>query len=356
MSIIYGIIIFGLVIFVHEFGHFIVAKANGIQVVEFSIGMGPRIFSKMGKETRYSLKWIPFGGSCRMLGDDNGIPDPDAPQIEGALAEKSFNSKNVWARISVIFAGPFFNFLLAFVCGVIIVGLAGIDKPILSGVLEGFPAETAGLQAGDQIVSMDGHRMYTQRDVSLYIEDHIDEEMAIKVNRNGEIFTVDLTAQWSEEDQTYYIGITWNGSREKVNPIATMGYSIHEVGYWIRITFKSLGMLFTGGVSVDDLAGPVGIVDAVGDVVEESKSDGGYYIFLNLVNMALLINANIGVMNLLPLPALDGGRLAFLFIEAVRGKPVDREKEGYVHMAGIILLFLLMIFVMFNDIRRVITG
>jgi regulator of sigma E protease len=152
------------------------------------------------------------------------------------------------------------------------------------------------------------------------------------------------------------IGISWSTARNKVGAIETLGYSFNEVGYWIKLTFKSLGMLFTGGASVNDLSGPVGVVDIVDETVEASKTDGALYIFLNLANLCILLSANIGVMNLLPIPALDGGRLLFLIIEALRGKPIDKKKEGYVHIAGFLFLILLMVFVMFNDIRKIIAG
>jgi regulator of sigma E protease len=152
------------------------------------------------------------------------------------------------------------------------------------------------------------------------------------------------------------LGISWGAYREKMGPLGTMKYSFIEVGYWIRLTIKSLGMLFTGKASVNDLSGPVGIVDIVDDTVEAAKEDGAFYVFLNVMNLVILLSANVGIMNLLPIPALDGGKLLFLFIEAVRGKPIDKKKEGYVHLAGVIFLLLLMVFIVFNDFRKMIFG
>lgn len=355
MNIIYGVLIFGIIIFVHEFGHFIVAKANGIGVVEFSIGMGPKITSFMKNGTRYSLKWIPFGGSCMMLGDDHGIVDPDEEPLSADLVERSFNSKSVWARISVIVAGPFFNFLLALVCAVVIISIHGVDRPVIDSIMENYPAQEAGIMAGDQIYSINGKRVKTIRDVSMYIDKYYKNELSLVVLRDGKKVDVKLLPKEHTEDGVtrFLIGIQWKMARyEKVKPHQAIVYGVHEVNYWIKITFQSLGMFFTGDAGINDLAGPVGIVDIVDEVVEESKSDGGYYVFLNLLNLMMLLSANIGIMNLLPIPAVDGGRLFFLLIEAVRGKPVDRKKEGYVHMIGIILLFILMIVVMFNDLFR----
>ncbi len=355
-SIIFGIIMIGIIIIFHEFGHFIVAKANNVGVTEFTVGLGPLIFSKVKNGTRYALRAIPFGGACIMQGDDNGIPDPDADP-EALKDETSFQSKSVWARIAIIFAGPFFNFVLAFILAVIVLGIAGVDKPTLAGVIEGYPAESVGLQAGDLVTKMNNTTIWTARDITLFMDEYeAGTELTINVTRDGEKMTFTVLPEWSDEYGQYMIGISYNTARERVGALQTLGYSFNEVYYWIKLTFKSLGMLFTGGASVNDLSGPVGVVDIVDETVEASKSDGALYIFLNLANLCILLSANIGVMNLLPIPALDGGRLLFLIIEAVRGKPVDKTKEGYVHIVGLILLVLLMVFVLFNDLRKIIFG
>lgn len=345
----------GLIIVFHEFGHFIVAKKNGVAVLEFAVGMGPLVWSKVKRGTRYALRAIPFGGACIMLGDDNGIPDPAVEATKNM--EASFQSKSVWVRIAVIFAGPFFNFVLAFILAVIVLGIAGVDKPILAGVIEGFPAENAGLMEGDQITRINNTTIRTARDISMYMDEYINgTELNITVKRDGQKQTYLVVPEWSDKYGKYMIGISWSTARARVGVLQTMGYGLCEVEYWIKLTFKSLGMLFTGGASVNDLAGPVGVVDIVDETVEASKEDGPLYIFLNLANLCILLSANIGVMNLLPIPALDGGRLLFLIIEALRGKPIDRKKEGYVHIAGFLLLILLMVFVLFNDIRKMIVG
>ena len=349
-SIIITLIIISIIVFMHEFGHFLLAKKNGIGVTEFSIGMGPRLFSKVRGNTRYSIKGIPFGGSCIMKGDDNGIPDPD---MEADTSDDAFNNKSVWARISVIAAGPIFNFILAFILSVILIGLVGFDKPVIQSVMDGYPAQQAGMQAGDEIVKLNNKKIVIYRDISLYLDDHPGESVDVTYKRDGQIYNTTIVPKWDEENQKYYMGIMGSTSyRTKGNVLQTMKYSAYEVKYWIELTFKSLGMLFTGKASVNDLSGPVGIVDIVDTTVQETKSDGMFYVFLNMLNLSILISANLGVMNLLPIPALDGGRLIFLFIEAVRGKPVPRDKEGIVHIAGFVLLMALMVFVLFNDIRK----
>ena len=356
----YAISIFalGFIIFFHELGHFLLAKKNGICVIEFSVGMGPRLFSFKKGETRYSLKWIPFGGSCMMQGEDGGIPDAaPEPDPEDAIAldpERSFADKSVWARISVIAAGPLFNFLLAFLCSLVIMGTIGADTPEILGVIDGYPAQEAGLAAGDEILSINGEKMVFYRDVLLYLQlADPTETMQVVYERDGAQYETELHFQYDEDAGRYYIGIQGSTSyRQKLSPVQVVRYSLSETRYNLELTLKSLQMLFTGKASVNDLSGPVGITNVMTETVESAKSDGALYVFLNILNLMILISANLGVMNLLPIPALDGGRLFFLLIEAVRGKPVSREKEGIVHIIGFVLLMILMVFVVFNDIRK----
>ena len=357
-SIIALLLILGAVIFVHEFGHFLLAKKNGVGVIEFSIGMGPRIFSTVYHGTRYSLKWIPFGGSCRMLGDDSGIVDPDAEPITDT--EHCFENKSVWARISVIAAGPVFNFLLAYVLAVVVIGSAGSDKPIITRLVDGYPAQEAGLQPGDRIVKINKEPIHLYRDLQLYLMLHPGETLNVTYVRDGEKATAVIEPKFSEEDQSYLMGI-YGGGRYSLNWYETLQYSWYELRYNVLAVVKSLGMVFTGDLPVTSFSGPVGIATTVDDIVtevneatvNESFQDRAASMILTLLNFMVLLSANLGVMNLLPIPAMDGGRLVFLIIEAVRGKAVPKEKEAVVHIAGFIFLFLFMIFILFNDIHRI---
>lgn len=341
VGIILAILVFGIIVFVHELGHFLLAKLNRIRVDEFSIGMGPRLISKVIGETRYSLKLFPIGGSC-MMGED------DADD----MSEGSFNSKSVWARISVIVAGPLFNFILAFIFAVIIVAKVGYDEPVISGTVPGYSAEAEGMQEGDRIISMNGKKINLWREVTYYNMFHAGETVELVYERDGERHEVTLTPQMNEDGQ-YLLGVTSPAGYQKANVFTALEYGAYEVKFWISTTLESLKMLITGAVGVDQLSGPVGIVDVVGDTYEESKAYGVSVVIMQMMNIGILLSANLGVMNLLPLPALDGGRLVFLIIEAIRGKRVPPEKEGMVHFVGLILLFALMIFVMFNDIMRI---
>lgn len=346
MGIVVALIVFGALVFFHELGHFLLAKKNGIGVVEFSIGMGPRLFSFDKGGTKYSLKALPFGGSCAMLGEDTESNEQNA-----------FGNKSVWARISVVIAGPLFNFILAFLMAIVIISIVGYDPAVVNDVMDGYPAQEAGILPGDVIVKMNNQKITVYRDVSLYLALNQGVDLELELLRNGEIIKTSISPKLSEEGY-YYMGIITNNERVKTSPLGILKYSFYEVKYQITTTIKSLGLLFTGSVSADELSGPVGIVNMVGEVVEGSTSEEAdtatnlLSVFLNVMNFSILLSANLGVMNLLPLPALDGGRLVFFLIEVVRGKPINKEKEGMVHFVGLMLLMALMVFVMFNDIRK----
>ncbi len=427
MNIILALIIFSVLVIIHEFGHFLFAKKNGIRVTEFSIGMGPRLVSFEKGETRYSWKLLPFGGSCMMLGEDEDI-----------VSDKNdtFGCKSVWARISVVAAGPIFNFILAWILAVIVIGFVGPDKPVVLSVTQGSAAEQAGLREGDLVTKYNGTKVSLGREISLeqYIHPVSDQEIEITYERDGErkqttikpekltkyalgvnytadgnplevkvidggalkeagmengdvitkfagveiqsgkqfneyvqkhpITEDDIVIEYQRNNETreakvtpvkneyYSTGFSYNVYRDKVNALGVVKYSFVEVKYVIGSTLKSLSMLVQGKVKKDDVAGPVGIVDLIGDAYNETKDEGILYVFLTLANLTILLSANLGVMNLLPIPALDGGRLVFMLIEVVRGKPIDREKEGIVHLVGMILLMILMVLILFNDVSR----
>lgn len=425
LNILVAIIIFSVIVVFHELGHFLLAKKNGIEVTEFSLGMGPRLLSTVKGNTRYSLKLFPIGGSCMMVGEDGE---------EDGLG--SFGHASVWGRISVVAAGPIFNFILAFVFALVITSVMGYDPPKVLSVEENSPAEEAGLQVGDIITSFQGKHISIGRDISLYesLYGMQQDQIKMTVKRDGkkidlnfkaasekkymlgfsyvpdgepeitEVFVdgammkagviagdvitaVDGTkVSTGEELQTYLgehplgenavtitvsrdgkekeftvqptvrtqvsTGFVYNLYREKTNFFGVLKYSAVEVRYWISSTIDSLGLLIKGTFRVNDLSGPVGIVDAIGSSVEEAKSEGTVVMWMQMFYWAILLSANLGVMNLLPLPALDGGRLVFLLIEAVTKKKVNPNIEGMIHFAGFVLLMALMVFVFMNDIKR----
>lgn len=425
LNILVAIIIFSVIVVFHELGHFLLAKKNEIEVTEFSLGMGPRLLSTVKGNTRYSLKLFPIGGSCMMVGEDG---EEDGPG--------SFGHASVWGRISVVAAGPIFNFILAFVFALVITSVMGYDPPKVLSVEENSPAEEAGLQVGDIITSFQGKPISIGRDISLYesLYGMQQDQIKMTVKRDGkkidlnfkaasekkymlgfsyvpdgepeitEVFVdgammkagvlagdvitaVDGTKVSTGEELQAYLGehplgenavtitvsrdgkekeftvqptvrtqvstgFVYNLYREKTNFFGVLKYSAVEVRYWISSTIDSLGLLIKGTFRVNDLSGPVGIVDAIGSSVEEAKSEGTVVMWMQMFYWAILLSANLGVMNLLPLPALDGGRLVFLLIEAVTKKKVNPNIEGMIHFAGFVLLMALMVFVFMNDIKR----
>ena len=346
MTLVFFILIFGGIVLAHEFGHYLLGKMNGIHVVEFAIGMGPKLVGFHRNGTDYVIRLLPLGGACMFEGED-GLNEE-----EGGSTENSFNGASVGARISAVVAGPFFNFILAFFLALIIVGMGGSDRPVIQGVMEGFPAQEAGMLPGDLVVKMNDERICVAREVTLNTFRNQGEPIEIEYLRDGKLYQTTIVPKYDEEAGRYLIG--WQGYAEYVKPrgLELFKLSFYEVRYSLKATIKSLGMLIEGKATKDDVSGPVGIAQVIGQVAEESSAYGPMVVFLNLANIALLLSVNLGVLNLLPFPALDGGRLVFLLVEAVRGKPIPPEKEGMVHFAGFVALMVLMVFVLYNDIVR----
>lgn len=348
MNSILAVLILGGIILFHELGHFIFAKLSGIEVTEFSLGMGPRLLSLKKGETRYSLKLLPFGGSCAMLGED-----------EDAEGDRAFNNKPVFNRIAVVAGGPLFNFLLAFLLSLVIVGCAGgFYEPVVVGVEKGYPAEQAGILPGDVITKVDRRSVHSYRDLTPYLTAHPHQDVTITwkhTDENGktEKRSAKITPVYIDRTGQSMIGVRFDATLQKItNPVQLVVQSVYEVEHWIGYVFDSIHLMFVGKVTADDISGPVGIVTTIDHTVEQAASAGKTVVAVVLMNFAVLLSANLGVMNLLPLPALDGGRLVFLIIEAIRRKPIDREKEGTIHAAGMIVLLVLMVFILFNDVRK----
>ncbi len=373
VTLILFLLIFSVVVLSHEFGHFIVAKKNGVRVLEFSIGMGPMLFHIDKGDTTYAIRALPFGGACLFeglddaLAEENRKADGRKEEVQAASEEKevteedlrqenapgSFLKAGIWTRIAIIFAGPLFNMLLGLLVGMILVGLNGVTLPVVQGLMENSAAQEAGMEAGDLIVKINGERIHLYGEVSLHSALNFKgKSMTVTYARDGQQYETVITPRFSEEDNRYYLGIMGGGENYACKGLEIIKYGFFETEYALKMVLKSLQMLVTGQLGADSLSGPVGIAHVVGDTYKESKTYGGMVVFLNMLNLILIISVNLGVMNLLPLPALDGGRLIFLFVELVRGKPVPPEKEAVVHFAGFIFFFLLMIFVMYNDIMH----
>ncbi len=441
IGIILAILIFSLIIISHEAGHMLVAKRNGINVVEFAIGFGPDLVHKTIKGTKYSIKLLPFGGACIMQGldDETGSENPQPG---------SYFAATVWQRMASIFAGPFANLLVAFILSIILTAGAGIDPARIAEVVDKSAASTAGLKEGDIITSINGSRVGVGRDVYTYFTfTQVDEKpINLVVKRDGEKLNIVLTPEkidrfllgfsYTPSDETtnkggceissltegypvaesgikagdiitaidghrvssskelndylnahpldgssvaftykhgdneqtvnlipkpysaYDVGFAYNLGREKTNFPGVFKGAFEEVRYWVVITVKNLGMLFTGKLSANDLGGAVAIVDMIGDSYTETVDAGGNAmdVVLQLMYITILISADLFIMNLLPIPALDGGKLLQLIVEAITRKPLNRKVEAVVNFVGLMFLLMLMVFVFFNDIRRIVTG
>lgn len=345
-SFLFFVIIFGIVVISHEFGHFLIAKMNGIHVVEFSVGMGPNLLSFKKGDTIYSLKLLPLGGACMFEGED-GLNIQ-----EGEASEGAFNNASVWARIATVVAGPFFNFILGGIVAAVMVSMMVIRLPIVE-VVENSAAIEAGLQNGDKIISLNDEKIYLFGELSLFNYINGGKEVLVKFERDGKVMETTLTPKYDEGSAGYKFGV-YCGAYAEEKGIARLKYAWYEMRYCAINTYKSLQMLVHGRVKSDDVAGPVGIaVNVVGKTYEATKEYGVATVVLNMLNITLLLTINLGILNLLPIPALDGGRLVFLLIEVVRGKPIPPEKEGMVHFVGLVFFMCLMVVVFFNDLKNI---
>lgn len=351
-----AVVVLGGIILFHEFGHYLQARLNGVAVVEFSVGFGPRILSWVSKKTgiRYSLKLLPLGGSCAMLGEFGEDEDEkeEIPDVKGV----SFFDRGPLAKMAVIAAGPVFNFILAFVFSLVILSWAGIDPAVIAGTSEGMPAEAAGLKEGDVITKLDGRKIHLSREISMYLMTAGQDPVQVEYRRYDETsssWTAEHTVIQPEfKDGRYYLGVILQGHRDAPESLVqVLQYSVYEVRYWILTVIDSLKMIVGGKVTTNDIAGPVRIVTIIDQTVEENTQYGFVTVVMNLLNLMVMFSANLGVMNLLPFPALDGGRLVFLLWELVTGHPVSQRIEGAVNMTGMALLMTFMVFVVWNDLR-----
>ncbi len=302
VSVLIAIIIFSVIVLFHELGHFLFAKANNVRVNEFSLGLGPTIWGFKKGETKYSIKALPFGGACMMEGEDEESNDG-----------RAFNNASILGRMSIVFAGPFFNFIMAFVFATIVIMAVGYDKPTVMGISDNSAAQEASIKAGDEIVAMNNKKIHFFSEIGAYSIFHPGEKVDVTFVRNGKEKHASLTPKYSKEYKTYMYGFMGGDVEKKPTLIDSAKHGVYKFNYYIYTTFESLRLMVTGKVSVNDLSGPVGIVKSMGDTYNSAKTTNGLFVALiSLLNYATMLSANLGIMNLLPLPALDGGRLLFL--------------------------------------------
>ena len=346
MSVLYiviAILIFGVLIAVHEAGHFAAAKLFGVKVNEFAIGMGPAIFKKQKGETLYSLRCIPLGGYCAMLGEDTQLDDPGA-----------FTGKPWWQRAIILAAGAFMNLVTGLLIVIILYSnAAAFRAPVIAGFMDGSRLEST-FEVGDRIRSIDGHKIYLYSDVPENLTEGVHDFTVIRGGEKHELKGIELKLQEFEGYEGKYFGVQFG--LDEGSPGNKLKYSWNTVREFTRWVWDGLHMLLSGEAKAKDLSGPVGIVDLMAETGEQSESvsDALYNIFY----LGAFIAVNLAVMNLLPIPALDGGRIFCLIItaviEAITKKKLDPKYEGYIHAAGMVLLLALMGFVMFNDIVKLV--
>ena len=364
ITLIAALIVFSAVIAIHEFGHFTVAKLCGIQVNEFSIGMGPALWKKIYKGTQYSLRALPVGGYVALEGEES----PESQQAEEARDEREaedenpvppeqrtgipLNEASVWQRVLVMVAGAFMNFVLGFVVLVILVAAqegAITSKTIYSIENDALCGQT-GLQAGDEIVAVNGRRCFVANDILYELVRTEAYRARFTVKRDGqkvELPDVQFDTWQDEDGQTHMtLGFTVYGIKK--TPLNVLKEAWNSTLYYGRIVFTSLEDLVRGRESINNLSGPVGIVTAIGQAASYGWQD--------LLELLALITINLGVFNLLPFPALDGGKVVFLIIEGVTGHAVPEKLQGTLTIAAFALLFGLMLFATYNDIIRLVTG
>jgi regulator of sigma E protease len=351
------IFILGVLITAHEWGHFIMARLTGIQVNEFAIGMGPVIWSRQKKNaegepvgTKFSLRALPIGGFCAMEGEDEGSGNP-----------RAFNNRPRWARFLTLIAGSGMNFLLGFVLLLIFYGTmigGGVVGTQIMDLAEGFPLEgEQGLLPGDEFVEVNGHDIYNYMDLSLFLDRGEGEPYDLKLRRGGQTVVLnDLPLQRRDYgDGQPRFGFQFG--YEEMTPLNALRHSFFGSVDYVRLVWVSLGDLVTGRAGIGEMMGPVGMGGEINTLVSGTGEGVNFFTkLMDLMMLAALIAVNLAVMNLLPLPALDGGRIVFVGVEAIRRKPINPKYEGYVHAAGMVLFLLLMVFVFFNDIVRLVTG
>ncbi len=329
ITIISAVIIFGILVILHEFGHLAAAKSVGIRVNQFALGMGPVIFRKQKGETEYSIRAFPLGGFVKLEGED-----------EDSFDSRSFNSKSIPARMLVLAAGSLMNLFFAIIIIILLFFMNGFPTNEIGSLVEGNPAQASGLLPGDRIIEIQGKKVESWEDTVNTIAQSTGEEISISVNREGSILTF-VSSVMKDETGRRVIGIV---------PAIEKSFS-RSISEGIKYSFMMVGIMldffagiFKGQASTSDVVGPVGIFHLVG---EAARMGIGY-----VMNFTAMISMNLAVINLLPFPALDGGRLLLLFVQGITGKKLDPEKEGFIHFIGFVILIGLMVLVTFRDVNR----
>lgn len=341
LTIVSAVFVFGLLVLVHEWGHFITAKMTGMRVDEFAIGFGPKLLDWRKGETLYAIRAIPLGGYNKIAGMDLDEEENDA-------GERAYYRRPVWARMIVILAGSFMNFVLPVVLFFLIFAFAGIQtpntEPIVGGVMTGAPAESAGLMAGDKIITINGQQVTEWKDISTLLIDGAGKPYEVTYQRGEDIGNTTVIPMEDEATKRVVIGIQGTLVTQNVSIGEAASLSVEKTVTIIKSMLGALVLLFTQEGASAELSGPIGVAQMAGEVAQHG--------FIPLLNFAAFLSLNLGIVNLLPVPALDGGHFVTLCIEAVRGKQMSKQVMYYIQTVGVVLLISLMIFATFNDVTR----
>lgn len=336
-SIIVALLLLTVFVTVHELGHYLAGRLLGFGILEFAVGMGPVVLKKVKNGIQYSLRALPLGGMCRFYGEDEDVPP-------GANAMAPFGAQKLWKRVAVVAAGPVMNVLLSVVFAAVSLGAFGdFMAQVQEFSHENTPAQQAGMQAGDMIYAVEGERLLSYSEAVPAIRAANSEQMEITVLREGKKLRLTLHDIYDAEAGYNRIGVNIGAARKTYSFFGAIGDSFGYVWAVVREMFQALGRMVTTGVQEGDVMGPVGTISVMSEFVR--------YGWETMLRMALLVSANLGILNILPIPGLDGGRLAFMAVEGVRGKPIPPEKEGMVHFVGLVLLFGLVILLTVKDIQ-----
>lgn len=351
MSIILTLVIFCVIVIIHEGGHFFAARLAGVTVEEFAVGMGPVAAKTERKGIVYSIRWFPLGGFCRMA---------DSSDAEKGVV--GFLDVNAFKRIFICAAGPFMNFVLA----LLVLGFINFSWSYTTtevrGVLEGYAAEEVGIKAGDRITAINGKSVRIYSELSYELSKYAGKTFPVEVKRDGQrlVFEVSLEA---DENGAYKLGVMTetkagflSGADESIPKTSLLeafycGY--YDMFFLVKMTVTGLAQLFTAKVSMDEIAGPIGLTTVVGEVYGESVKVGIWVLVINMLNITALLSANLGVMNLLPIPALDGGKILVCLVEILRGRPIAPEKEGFINLVGFVLIMGFGVVVAFHDVFKI---
>ena len=338
MSVLITLIIIAILILAHEWGHFLAARKIGIPVHEFSLGFGPKLISTARNGVEYSLRIVPIGGFVRMAGEESeDLNHPDG-----------FMKRTPLEKILVSFAGPFMNFVLAFLIFITAFAVIGIpentNEPVIGKVISGKPAEMAGLRSGDRIISVNDQPVQSWEEFARFTDENESHPLQISIKRGDEISTLSITPAKIDMNGTIGIGVINSVKYHRFGVIESIGMGLQKTYQMTAELLSYLGHALTGGASMQDVAGPVGITRMVGEFASVGM------VFLMIFTAFLSIN--LGIMNLLPIPALDGSKIVFALVEMVRRKPLEPEKEGFIHMIGFVLLMVLMVVITYHDLVR----